>query len=111
MVVLALGEAMTKRVISNFSLLVAVALLLTIGADLANAAAAQIVAFGASNTAGYGVGSDEAWPARLEAMLRSKGYQATVANAGISGDTTAGMLERLDFSGTERDATRYPGNL
>jgi acyl-CoA thioesterase-1 len=85
---------MTKRVILNFSLLVAVALL-TIAANLASATA-QIVAFGASNTAGYGVGSDAAWPTRLEAMLRAKGYQATVANAGISGDTTAGMLERLD---------------
>src|ERR1700731_4860393 len=94
---------MTKRVISNFSLLVAVALL-TIAASLASAAAAQIVAFGASNTAGHGVGSDQAWPARLEAMLRAKGYQATVANAGISGDTTASMLERLDAAvpdGTE----------
>ena len=94
---------MTKRVVSNFSLLVAVALL-TLAANLASAAAAQIVAFGASNTAGYGVGSDQAWPVRLEAMLRAKGYQATVANAGISGDTTAGMLERLDSavpSGTE----------
>ncbi len=86
---------MTKRLVSNFCLLVAVALVLTIGANLASATAAQIVAFGASNTAGYGVGSDQAWPARLEAMLRAKGYQATVANAGISGDTTAGMLERL----------------
>ena len=100
---------MTKRVVSNFSvsnfsLLFAVALVLTIAADLASATAAQIVAFGASNTAGYGVGSDAAWPARLEAMLRAKGYQATVANAGISGDTTAGMLERLDTAvpdGTE----------
>src|ERR1700733_3276589 len=45
-----LGEAMTKRVVSNFSLLVAVALL-TLAANLASAAAAQIVAFGASNTA------------------------------------------------------------
>jgi acyl-CoA thioesterase-1 len=100
---------MTKRVISNFSLsnfslLVAVALVLTIAANLASATAAQIVAFGASNTAGYGVGSDAAWPARLEAMLRAKGYQAAVANAGISGDTTVGMLERLDTAvpaGTE----------
>ena len=100
---------MTKRVISNFSLSnfslpVAVALVLTIAASLASAAAAQIVAFGASNTAGYGVGSDAAWPARLEAMLRAKDYQAAVANAGISGDTTAGMLERLDTAvpaGTE----------
>jgi acyl-CoA thioesterase-1 len=86
---------MAKRVISNFSLLIAVALL-TVAANLASAAAAQIVAFGASNTAGYGVGSDQAWPARLEAMLRASGYQASVANAGISGDTTVGMLERLD---------------
>jgi acyl-CoA thioesterase-1 len=100
---------MTKQVVShfslsNFSLLVAVALLLTIAANLASAAAAQIVAFGASNTAGHGVGSDQAWPARLEAMLRTKGYQATVANAGITGDTTAGMLARLDTAvpdGTE----------
>jgi acyl-CoA thioesterase I len=95
---------MTKRVISNFSLLVAVALLLAIAASPASATAAQIVAFGASNTAGHGVGSDQAWPVRLEAMLRAKGYQASVANAGISGDTTAGMLERLDTAvpdGTE----------
>jgi acyl-CoA thioesterase-1 len=94
---------MIKRAISHFSLLIAIALL-TIAANLASATAAQIVAFGASNTAGYGVGSDQAWPTRLEAMLRAKGYQATVANAGISGDTTAGMLERLDSAvpnGTE----------
>ena len=99
---------MIKRDISNFSLshfslLVAVALL-TIAANLASATAAQIVAFGASNTAGYGVASDQAWPVRLEAMLRAKGYQVTVANAGISGDTTMGMLRRLDAAvpdGTE----------
>jgi len=94
---------MAKRVISNFSLLIAVALLM-IAANLASAAAAQIVAFGASNTAGYGVESGQAWPVRLEEMLRAKGYQATVANAGISGDTTVGMLERLDAAvpdGTE----------
>jgi acyl-CoA thioesterase I len=87
---------MTKRVISNVSWLVAVALVFALGANRASAATTQIVAFGASNTAGYGVGSDAAWPARLEAALRAKGYQVTVANAGISGDTTAGMLERLD---------------
>jgi acyl-CoA thioesterase-1 len=99
-----LGEAMTKRAISTLSLPFAVALLLTVAANLASAAAAQIVAFGASNTAGHGVGSDQAWPARLQALLRAKGYQASVANAGISGDTTAGMLERLDTAvpnGTE----------
>jgi acyl-CoA thioesterase I len=100
----AVGEAMTKRAISTLSLPLAVALVLAVAANLASAAAAQIVAFGASNTAGYGVGSNQAWPVRLEAMLRAKGYQATVANAGISGDTTVGMLGRLDTAipdGTE----------
>jgi acyl-CoA thioesterase-1 len=87
---------MTKQILSKLSLPVAVAMLLIIAANLANAAAAQIVAFGASNTAGHGVAPDEAWPSRLQAILRAKGYKATVANAGISGDTTAGMLERLD---------------
>jgi acyl-CoA thioesterase I len=42
------------------------------------------------------VGMDAAWPARLQALLRDSGHQATVANAGISGDTTIAMLERLD---------------
>jgi acyl-CoA thioesterase-1 len=101
---LAVRQAMTRRAVSILALPFVVALLLTIAANLASATAAQIVAFGASNTAGYGVGSDQAWPARLEAMLRAKGYQATVANAGISGDTTASMLERLDSAvpkGTE----------
>jgi acyl-CoA thioesterase-1 len=60
------------------------------------AAQAQIVAFGASNVAGRGVGSSEAFPAQLERMLAAKGYNVHVANAGISGDTNAGMLARLD---------------
>src|SRR3984957_11180381 len=77
-----LGEAMTKRAISTLSLPFAVALLLTIAASLASATAAQIVAFGASNTAGHGVGSDRAWPARLQAMLRAKGYQANRRQCG-----------------------------
>ncbi|MGO9356507.1 MAG: GDSL-type esterase/lipase family protein [Xanthobacteraceae bacterium] len=87
---------MLKRALSTSTLLFAAALLLAVAANATGAAALQIVALGASNTEGYGVGSDAAWPARLQAMLRARGYQATVANAGISGDTTAGMLSRLD---------------
>jgi acyl-CoA thioesterase I len=60
------------------------------------AANAQVVAFGASNTAGKGVSSQEAYPAQLEAMLKARGYNVSVINAGISGDTTPGMLARLD---------------
>jgi len=62
----------------------------------ATAANGQVVALGASNTAGKGVSSQDAYPAQLEAMLREKGFAVTVANAGVSGDTTAGMLTRLD---------------
>jgi acyl-CoA thioesterase-1 len=62
---------------------------------LAVPAQAQIVALGASNTAGRGVGTSDAFPAQLEAMLRAKGSHMHVTNAGISGDTTAGMLARL----------------
>jgi acyl-CoA thioesterase-1 len=59
---------------------------------------AQIVAFGASNVAGKGVWPSQAWPAQLEAMLKAKGYNVQVKNAGKSGDTTSGMLHRLDFA-------------
>jgi acyl-CoA thioesterase I len=63
--------------------------------DQAGAASVKIVALGASNTYGKGVGSSVAWPAKLEAMLRAKGYDVTVANEGVNGDTTSGMLRRL----------------
>ena len=63
---------------------------------LSAAAQAQVVALGASNTAGKGVAPQEAYPAQLEAMLRAKGYSGHVVNAGLNGDTTAGMLARLD---------------
>jgi acyl-CoA thioesterase-1 len=62
----------------------------------ANAESVQIVALGASNTNGKGVGRTAAFPARLQALLRAKGIDATVINAGINGDTTRGMRARLD---------------
>jgi len=49
-----------------------------------------VVALGDTNTAGFGVGRENAFPARLEAMLRQSGYDVQVANAGISGDTLGG---------------------
>ncbi len=56
----------------------------------------KIVALGASNTAGWGVGDENSYPTQLQAMLRAKGYHAQVLNAGKSFDTTTGMLARLD---------------
>jgi acyl-CoA thioesterase-1 len=57
---------------------------------------AQIVALGASVVQGYGVSSGEAFPQQLEAMLRAKGKSYSVSNQGVYGDTTAGVLARLD---------------
>ncbi len=58
----------------------------------------MILDFGDSITAGYGLPPGEAFPARLEAWLRQRGIAARVVNAGVSGDTTAGGLARLDWA-------------
>ncbi len=62
----------------------------------ASAEQITIVALGASNTQGYGVDIRQAFPTKLEAMLRQKGYEVRVLNAGIPGDRTGDMLARLD---------------
>ena len=56
-----------------------------------------ILAFGDSLTAGFEVGPEEAYPARLERLLNEKGYHYKVVNAGVSGDTTAGGVARVDW--------------
>jgi acyl-CoA thioesterase-1 len=56
----------------------------------------KIVAVGASNTKGFWIGQEHAYPARLQALLRQRGIDATVTNAGAHFDTTAGMLRRID---------------
>jgi len=58
----------------------------------------KIVALGDSLTAGFGLPADAAFPARLERALAQKPIAATVVNAGVSGDTTADGLARLDWS-------------
>jgi len=57
-----------------------------------------ILAFGDSLLAGYGLNDGESYPARLEQALRARGINALIANAGVSGDTTAEALARLDFT-------------
>jgi acyl-CoA thioesterase-1 len=56
-----------------------------------------LVAFGDSLTAGWGLSIDDAYPARLERRLREQGFTYRVVNAGVSGDTTAGGLRRVDW--------------
>jgi acyl-CoA thioesterase-1 len=58
----------------------------------------QILALGDSLFAGYGLEPGQSYPARLESALRAKGINARIANAGVSGDTTAGGLQRLEFT-------------
>jgi len=57
------------------------------------------VALGDSLTAGYGLDAGSAFPSRLQAALKARGHaDVTIANAGVSGDTASGGLERLDWS-------------
>lgn len=64
-----------------------------------------MVALGDSLTAGYGLPEDQGLVPQLQAWLGAQGNDAIVINAGVSGDTTAGGLSRLDWSLTpETDA-------
>ncbi|MGI9379949.1 MAG: arylesterase [Methyloligellaceae bacterium] len=58
----------------------------------------RIVAYGDSLTAGYRLPQDQAFPVRLEKALRKRGYNVIVMNSGVSGDTAAAGLERLQWS-------------
>lgn len=71
---------------------------LTLQAIPAAARVPVVLDFGDSITAGYGLPAGQAFPARLEAWLRDRGIAARVVNAGVSGDTTAGGLARLDWA-------------
>ena len=62
----------------------------------------KVLAFGDSLSAGLGLPPDAAFPARLEAQLRMQGVAARVVNAGVSGDTTAGGVARLDWALTDK---------
>lgn len=56
-----------------------------------------IIAFGDSLTAGYGLPLNESYPAQLESKLQTEGYNIKVINAGVSGETSRGNLERAEF--------------
>jgi acyl-CoA thioesterase-1 len=66
------------------------------GLAAAGAEPTYIVALGASGIHGKGVLLSEAFPAQLENMLRADGFNVQVINAGVDGDTTSGMLLRMD---------------
>ncbi len=67
----------------------------------------KIIAFGDSLTAGFGIPHDEAYPAALQAILDADGYPYEVINAGVSGETSAGGVRRLDWVLEKRDVAVF----
>lgn len=62
-----------------------------------NESAFKIIAFGDSLTAGYGLSASQAYPAQLESVLLREGYDVSIINSGVSGETSRGNLERANF--------------
>jgi acyl-CoA thioesterase-1 len=67
-------------------------------AQIAASKPIKLVALGDSLTAGHGLPATAAFPVRLQKALQDKGIEVEIVNAGVSGDTTSGGLERLDWS-------------
>ena len=89
----------SRRFVMMAAVLVTAAILPMIAGTVAAAARpVSLVAFGDSLSAGYQLPADDAFPAQLQAALRAKGLDVTVANAGVSGDTAQAGLDRLDWS-------------
>jgi acyl-CoA thioesterase-1 len=79
-------------------LVAAAAVLLALPATLAAEKPVKVVVLGDSLSAGFQLTADESFPAQLERLLKAKGLAVEVVNAGVSGDTSAGGLSRLDWS-------------
>ncbi|QFY61657.1 arylesterase [Rhizobium grahamii] len=65
---------------------------------VANARTIALVGFGDSLMAGYQLPPGDGFPEKMQAALKAKGVDVTIANAGVSGDTTSGGLARIDWS-------------
>ncbi|PLX95922.1 MAG: arylesterase [Desulfuromonas sp.] len=70
--------------------------------DSAKESGLRILVLGDSLTAGYGLATEETFPAQLQQALQAAGYPVTVINAGVSGDTSAGGLSRLEWALADR---------
>jgi acyl-CoA thioesterase-1 len=85
------------RIAKAFALLALVALA-SLMARSATAEGVKVAALGDSLTAGYGLPADQGLVPQLQAWLAAKGVDATIVNAGVSGDTSAGGLARMDWT-------------
>lgn len=88
----------TSRKLLSIVLLLTFGLLIGAGAGQALAAPVKIIALGTSLTQGYGLPPGTEFSVQLQAALKRAGIDAVVTNAGVSGDTSAGGLARLDWS-------------
>ena len=79
------------------TILLCLSLLCTSATAHAQSTPAKLAILGDSLAAGYGVKPGQSVPARLEAALKAQGRNVTVINHGVSGDTTAGGLDRVDW--------------
>lgn len=96
-------RALVHRLASAAIVTMAWAFLSLVPAEAANGPI-RIVALGDSLSAGFGLPAKDAFPVRLEQALKAKGFNVTIENAGVSGDTASGGLARVDWSvpeGTE----------
>src|SRR3954470_15238974 len=83
--------------------LILLTMLMTVaGAGPVLAAPMKILALGSSLTQGYGLPPGTEFTVQLQAALKKAGIDAVVTNAGVSGDTSAGGLSRLDWSLADR---------
>jgi acyl-CoA thioesterase I len=91
------SEHVFLKLVATFAIAVA-----SLGSALAPVVATErplkIVALGDSLTAGYGLPATDAFPVKLAHALEAKGIKVQIVNAGVSGDTTAGGLARLEWS-------------
>ena len=90
-----------KRIVNvSRSALAALCLLLgqAVAGGGAEAASARVLMLGDSLTAGFGLPVTESLPSQLEAALKGQGLDVVILNGGVSGDTTAGGLARVEWA-------------
>lgn len=92
------GSALKATADCAKNLLLSLFVLLALGASVSYAQEKRVVVLGDSLTAGYGLEGGQAFPEQLQIGLVAAGLDIKVENAGVSGDTSAGGLARLDWS-------------
>lgn len=92
---------MTGQMFNCLILFVVLLLLPTDTSAASNSKIIRIVVLGDSLTAGYGLRPSQAFPRKLGLALKKRGHNVRIVNAGVSGDTTAAGLARLDWAITK----------